>query len=241
MEENEIREQPQEVETIENDSAEFQLDDFDGSLSGQLQEELSEDRSEAERGVPVGKFKSVDDLLDAYNNLQAEFTRKCQRLSALEKNEKMAKMAGKNQNNNNILETGEVSDKAVADNLQAEKNISAFLEKNPDAFAYVDEIKSMAENDESLKGQDGAFEKAWEKILWKKLSSPSRAKEPLVQNLILKDTELKNLILENYVKQLQEQKLPVIMSNSGERVTKVVTPKPDSFEQAKKVVIDLLS
>lgn len=32
----------------------------------------------------IGKFKSTESLLNAYNNLQAEFTRKCQRLSELE-------------------------------------------------------------------------------------------------------------------------------------------------------------
>ena len=33
----------------------------------------------------LGKFKSVEALLDAYNNLQSEFTKKCQLLSSMEK------------------------------------------------------------------------------------------------------------------------------------------------------------
>jgi len=33
----------------------------------------------------MGKFKSVQALMDAYNNLQAEFTKKCQKLSQLQK------------------------------------------------------------------------------------------------------------------------------------------------------------
>lgn len=32
----------------------------------------------------IGKFKDVESLLSAYNNLQAEFTRKCQKVSELE-------------------------------------------------------------------------------------------------------------------------------------------------------------
>ena len=32
----------------------------------------------------IGKFKNTESLLSAYNNLQAEFTRKCQKLSELE-------------------------------------------------------------------------------------------------------------------------------------------------------------
>ena len=39
-----------------------------------------------EEGVQasLGKFKSVDALLNAYNSLQAEFTKRCQRLKELE-------------------------------------------------------------------------------------------------------------------------------------------------------------
>lgn len=33
----------------------------------------------------IGKFKDTESLLNAYNSLQAEFTRKCQKLSELEK------------------------------------------------------------------------------------------------------------------------------------------------------------
>lgn len=38
----------------------------------------------------LGKFKSVDALLEAYNNLEAEFTRRSQRLRELERAEKDA-------------------------------------------------------------------------------------------------------------------------------------------------------
>ena len=43
-------------------------------------EEMAEEKAGSH-----GKFKDADTLLSAYNSLQAEFTRKCQRLSALEK------------------------------------------------------------------------------------------------------------------------------------------------------------
>ena len=36
-------------------------------------------------GSSIGKFKTTDALLNAYNNLQAEFTRRCQRIKSLEK------------------------------------------------------------------------------------------------------------------------------------------------------------
>lgn len=48
-------------------------------------EKSQENRALSEAQGSTGKFKDVPSLLEAYNNLQAEFTRKCQRLSELEK------------------------------------------------------------------------------------------------------------------------------------------------------------
>ena len=211
-----VGEQPENIEPSQN---------LEENVAGSPEQVLQESESatissEAERGVPIGKFKSVDDLFEAYNNLQAEFTRKSQRLSELKKD----KMSESSQDN------------------VIENKFQTFLSKNQEAVVYADEIKSRAMQSESLKNDDACFDIVWAEMLYEKLSSPNKAKEPIVQNLVLKDEELKNLVIENYMKQLQEQKTPVIMSsNSGERVTKTVAPKPDSFEQAKKLVLDLLS
>ena len=37
-----------------------------------------------EKGVSLGKFKSVDSLINAYNSLQSEFTKRCQKIKELE-------------------------------------------------------------------------------------------------------------------------------------------------------------
>lgn len=43
------------------------------------------DESEKGGEILLGKFKDVNALLDAYNSLQSEFTKRCQRLKELEK------------------------------------------------------------------------------------------------------------------------------------------------------------
>ena len=43
--------------------------------------------------VSLGKFKDVNALLSAYNSLQAEFTKRCQRIKELEKNAAVDKEA----------------------------------------------------------------------------------------------------------------------------------------------------
>ena len=41
-------------------------------------------KGENQGEISLGKFKDVQSLLDAYNSLQAEFTKRCQRLKELE-------------------------------------------------------------------------------------------------------------------------------------------------------------
>ena len=207
MEENKefVEEQPEEIE---------------GSSNSAEMVEKSEE-SEAERGVPIGKFKSVDDLYQAYNNLQAEFTRKCQRLAEMEK------------------------DKTQEAQSQEEKldiAFKVFLSENQNAVSFADEIKQRVLQSAELVAEEKPFDKVWAQMLVEKLSMPNSTQEPMVQNFVLNDENLKNLVIQNYVKQLQENKAPFVMSsNSGERVTKPATPKPESFEQAKKLVVELLS
>lgn len=54
---------------------------MDGSVRGA---EAQAEQGTAEQGGNLGKFKSVGALLEAYNSLEAEFTRRSQRLRELE-------------------------------------------------------------------------------------------------------------------------------------------------------------
>ena len=49
-----------------------------------MEEENMQPQGEQEREVSLGKFKSVDALVHAYGQLEAEFTRRSQRLKQLE-------------------------------------------------------------------------------------------------------------------------------------------------------------
>ena len=53
----------------------------------------AEARKETAAAANLGKFKSVDALLNAYNSLEAEFTRRSQALRELEERERAAKAA----------------------------------------------------------------------------------------------------------------------------------------------------
>lgn len=192
----------------------------DGSpLENSEQTDSKPEQSEAERGVPIGKFKSVGDLYHAYNSLQSEFTKKCQKLAELEKDK-----------------TPIPTEEKLNDDFKA------FLLNNQEAYSYADEIKNKVFADEKLKMQERPFDKVWAQMLFEKLTGSNKTKEPLVQNLILKDKEINDLVIQNYVKGLEENRTPYVMaSETGDRVAQVATSKPDSFEKAKELALDLLS
>ena len=203
----------------ENENIVEQPEELGSTNDGQVDEKI--EQSEAERGVPIGKFKSVDDLYQAYNNLQSEFTKKCQRLSELEK------------------------DKMDLNQIQQEKfesDFKSFLLENQEAYSYADEIKSKVLSSDELKSDDKPFDKVWKQMIYQKLSAENKSQEPIVRDFILNDEELKNLVIENYVKEISSKKTPTLFtSHSGEKLTKPTVEKPDTFEQAKNIVLDLLS
>ena len=175
---------------------------------------------EAEKGETIGKFKSVEALLDAYNNLEKEFTKKSQRLSQLEK------------------------DKTVEEenlNKELDKKFHTFLSSNLEAESFGDELKEKVQSDDNLKKMDDPFGYVWAEMIFEKLKNPNQD-EKVLNNYILKNESLKNMVIENYVNQLTENKSPIKISSSGKRVgTTVSTQKPETLKDAKKFLLDLLS
>ena len=175
---------------------------------------------EAEKGETIGKFKSVEALLDAYNNLEKEFTKKSQRLSQLEK------------------------DKTVEEenlNEELDKKFHSFLSSNLEAESFGGELKEKVQSDDNLKKMDDPFGYVWAEMIFEKLKNPNQD-EKVLNNYILKNESLKNMVIENYVNQLTENKSPIKISSSGKRVgTTVSTQKPETLKDAKKFLLDLLS
>ena len=73
---------------------------------------------EAERKVSYGKFKDLDSLLSAYNSLEAEFTKRSQRLKELESksvapSDKQEKDSATENHNSTPTETEEEKEKRI--------------------------------------------------------------------------------------------------------------------------------
>lgn len=196
------------AETLDN------LKELEGS---QVQEDMQ--HSEAENGETVGKFKDANALLEAYNNLEKEFTKKCQRLSELEKDK--------------IKEEEEL-------NKKVEEKLALFLSSNGEATNYKDELVEKVKSDDSLKKMDDPFSYVWAEMVFDKIKNQKTSDEA-VKNYILGNENLKNAVIESYINQLSGNKSPIIISSNGNRVATVATQNPANLDDAKKYLIDLLS
>ena len=215
-EEEKYWEQPEDLTLSNNEDVPKE----EGSQNCENQTVNDDTVGEAEKGETIGKFKSVEALLDAYNNLEKEFTKKSQRLSQLEK------------------------DKTVEEenlNEELDKKFHSFLSSNLEAESFGDELKEKVQSDDNLKKMDDPFGYVWAEMIFEKLKNPNQD-EKVLNNYILKNESLKNMVIENYVNQLTENKSPIKISSSGKRVgTTVSTQKPETLKDAKKFLLDLLS
>ena len=93
--------------------------------------------------------------------------------------------------------------------------------------------------------QDGKpdFDKLYAALAVAKLENGESKKEnPIIQKYVFQDEELKNFVVENYMKQLKNQRPPIVInSDVGERVTGQKPATPKSLEEAKKLVEELFS
>ena len=183
-------------------------------VEGEVQDSLNSLEAPETSGS-LGKFKDAESLLAAYNNLQAEFTKKCQKLSALEKE------------NNKIVYTEEDWNKRVA----------SFLEKNPEAKKYSKEISEAILNNEDLKSKENALELAWSGIAMKNYVEPEKlAKDKTFLNsYIFNNEEIKKQVLESYLKELKIAP-EVISGSSGLSPSSKEEFTPKSLSDAKKYV-----
>ncbi len=81
--------------------------------------EVEEDLGKMDGEVSLGKFKDVKTLLSAYNSLQSEFTKRCQRLKELEgalnekTEEKSVSLSDGGTTNNNTLDTNSMDKEEI--------------------------------------------------------------------------------------------------------------------------------
>lgn len=178
--------------------------------------------SESE-GSPLGKFKDAKSLLNAYNSLQSEFTKKCQRLSELEKvgtednvKEDLTPCYLKEDWHSTLAEflnshkSAKVFTKQIAEELSKDKVLAC--SKNPLQIAYARVLDKHYKSDEELVNDD--------KFLTSYLSQ---------------NPQLVTQIIQRYLGQLP--KAPkVISSSKGSSTSLSPAITPTSLNEARDLV-----
>ena len=104
-------------------------------------------KSENAEGSIYGKFKDAQSLLDAYNSLQSEFTRKSQKLADLQKQIDNHLTLTKSDSIDEILNDSTDSDKykkEITKILENDKELSNLSNKNRVAFKIIKEAENKA-------------------------------------------------------------------------------------------------
>ena len=185
---------------------------------------VSEDGSQE---ISLGKFKNVQALLDAYNNLQTEFTKKCQLLSSIQQDKMKENIEKNSQNEERSEEKSEVN---------TENDLISFLKDNEMAETFREELQSRINEKQS------PYEKAWASIVLSHVKNDDKkTDDPIINQYILKDEKLKNKIIEIYLNELNSAKPPVMMSSQGERVSTVTEAAPVNLAEAKERVKKMFS
>lgn len=195
-----------------------------------------EERAVSEVGSQgqYGKFKSADKLLEAYNNLQSEFTKKCQLLSQLQK-DKMEQVSIENQSqpSQEQLQKEQAQPEQTEQSFQS--GLESFLLANDDAKQFEDEIKQKI--DLSSTAAD-PYQVAWAGVILDHLTgSKQKAGDPIVNKYVLSDEQVRNQVIQEYLNDLEKHKPPyVISSQGGERVSSISPGTPSSLAEAKEIV-----
>ena len=173
-------------------------------------------------GSPIGKFKNASSLLSAYNELEKEFTKKCQRLSELEK-----------QQTDNVEKTPVY----MSENWRSE--IKEFLASHGEAQPFAKEIAKELMQDRSMAENKNALELAYAKVLSKNYKSEDSLLEDntFLENKILNNEKIKSRIINDYLEEISNKKTaPVVLNSKGSTVGFSIEEKPKTFEEAMKVV-----
>ena len=179
-------------------------------------------------GSPLGKFKNPQKLYDAYNELQSEFTRKCQKLSDLEKK----------------MQTQEVpstSEEPSCDEFAWQEKTSEFLQSHKNASELIEDITNEIIGDDDLKNSPQGLEKAYLRVMERKYKPESELAEDqeFLDKYIYSNNDIKNKFISEYISTLKQGQSPVSFNNNCYSRGVASNNEILSLEDAKKYVEDM--
>ena len=146
-----------------------------------------------ESAASVGKFASSEELLKAYKNLEAEFTRKCQQLKESERRSEPAAEVAADAGSAPLYESEEWDDK-----------VAAFLGEYPIAEEYAKDIARLLSEDRALAGRDNCLEIVLGKVLAKNYRRPESIveDEAFLEEHVYRNDKIRDRVIRDYLEGL---------------------------------------
>lgn len=177
-----------------------------------------QNNSEIQEGSMFGKFKDAKNLLEAYNNLEAEFTRKCQKLAEFEKK----------------------SDKnAIFSNSE---NLDDFLKRTGND-EYKKDIEEILNDDIELSNLPNKYQVA-SKIIKEsnRKSAQTLNDQNFMDNYISKNENLKAKIISEYLSNFNNiSNIPKVMTGSPSNIYSAPSSnQPKTLREANEIFSKML-
>lgn len=164
-----------------------------------------------------GKFKDAEGLLKAYNSLEAEFTKKSQRLSMLE--------------SENVKTQNELMRKA-----EQEKKVDEFVSKFDIVKPFSSALKESLATSEDVDIKEEAI-----RLISKtyKTAEEYSQDDEFLNNYIFSNKEIKDKIVRDYLSQIT-QNSPIKMDNGGGTITLSPPKVPQTIQEAGRLAKSII-
>ena len=181
---------------------------------------------EIQDGSMLGKFKDAKSLLEAYNSLESEFTRKCQKLAELQK------------------ENENYSKKITEFNLENDKyaSVDDFVSGKSDMDRYKQDITEISNLDE-VKNLPNKYQVAYIIAKQSESKSAKMLNDPeFLDKQVENNTKIKDKIIFDYLSKLNNSQLsPSVMSgNSTSVFFSPQVEKPKTIREAGELFSKML-
>lgn len=190
----------------------------------------------------LGKFKDSANLLSAYNNLEKEFTKKCQKLAELTKtHNQLCSEKNQSQNNDNQSSSNQENNKAIDWTTYAEN----FIKENPEAKKHSMEIYEILKSDKNLASSPKCLEYAFAICKSNQIiDTESLLNDPqFLSEHIYSNNEIKEKIIKEYLLSLKNgNQMPRFISGTTQNVSVTIPEnKPKTIKDASNILRKLLN
>lgn len=182
-----------------------------------MSDETQQTKAESAENGSLGKFRTQEALVNAYQALEKEFTKKCQQLKRSEQ----------------VDNSQEPMLVYLREDWQSK--VDNFLSENPQASSFAAQIASRLVDNPDIANNENALELAYLRVLQEAYRSPTDLIEDdaFLKTYVFGNERIKEKMIRDYQKELSQAATPT-MAGGG---SVVLTPphRPKTMEEAAQI------